>query len=97
MKKSPAQAKNLGTPFFCAAEAHQKFSEDFFIFVQGPPKKKLAITYGSACLVLDVVELLRICLGEYGLACLLVGLFSSKKTCTMARKQDVNVNGKKEK
>ena len=36
-EKKPAAGEKFGNPFFCAPEARQKFSEDFFIFVRGPP------------------------------------------------------------
>ena len=36
-EKRPAAGEKFGNPFFCAPEARQKFSEDFFIFVRGPP------------------------------------------------------------
>ena len=38
-RKKPGAGEKFGNPFFCAPEARQKFSEDFFIFVRGPPKK----------------------------------------------------------
>ena len=36
-EKKAAAGEKFGNPFFCAPEARQKFSEDFFIFVRGPP------------------------------------------------------------
>ena len=39
-EKKPGAGEKFGNPFFCAPEARQKFSEDFFIFVRGPPLKK---------------------------------------------------------
>ena len=36
-EKKAAAGEKFGNSFFCAPEARQKFSEDFFIFVRGPP------------------------------------------------------------